>query len=110
MKRKKTSQERCPMCGQGTTHVEKLDYKLKDENGEEFTVPQLEVEICNFCGEHIFNMAAVRKARAVQGDTGKILLRLQPTLQNALAARARNNKRSLAQEAQHLLETSLGAN
>ena len=110
MKRKKSSHEICPMCGQGTTHLEKLDYKLKDENGAEFIVPQLEVEICDFCGEHIFNMAAVREARAVQGNTGKILLHLQPALQNALAARARNNNRSLAQEAQHLLETSLGAN
>ncbi len=98
------------MCGQGTTHIEKLDYKLKDENGREFVVPQLEVEVCGFCGEHIFNMQAVRKARQTQGRAGKILIRLQPTLQNALAARAQKNKRSITQEAQHLLETSLAAN
>jgi YgiT-type zinc finger domain-containing protein len=110
MKRKKSSQELCPMCGQGRTHVEKLDYKLKDQNGKEFVVPELEVEICDFCGEHIFNMQAVRKARQAQRLSGKILIRLQPTLQNALAARAQKNKRSLAQEAQHLLETSLATN
>jgi YgiT-type zinc finger domain-containing protein len=110
MRKKKPSAELCPMCGKGTTHVEKLDYKLKDENGKEFVVPQLEVEICDFCGEHIFNMQAVRKARQVQGRTGKILLRLQPALQNALAARAQKSKRTLAQEVQHLLETSLAVN
>ena len=95
------------MCGKGTTHVERLDYKLKDENGNEFVVPQLEVEVCGFCGEHIFNMQAVRKARQAQGRTGKILIRLQPALQNALAARAQKSKRSLTQEVHHLLETSL---
>ena len=98
------------MCGQGTTHVEKLDYKRKDENGREFVVPHIDVEICDFCGEHIFNMQAVRKARQVQGLTRKVLIRLQPTLQNALAARAQKNNRSLTQEAQHLLETSLATN
>jgi hypothetical protein len=55
-------------------------------------------------------MQAVRKARQVQGRTGKILLRLQPALQNALAARAQKSKRTLAQEVQHLLETSLAVN
>lgn len=69
------------MCGKGTTHFEKLDYKLKDRSGKEFVVPDLEVEICAYCGEHIFNMKAVRKARQVQGRTGKILLRRQNTEQ-----------------------------
>jgi YgiT-type zinc finger domain-containing protein len=109
MKPQKLSKELCPMCGKGTTHFEKLDYKLKDRSGKEFVVPDLEVEICDYCGEHIFNMKAVRKARQVQGRTGKILLRLQPTLQNALAARARKNRRSITQEAHHLLENSLQA-
>ena len=104
MKDKKSSQELCPMCGQGFTHIEKMDYNLIDENGEAFVVPQLDVEVCDFCGEHIFNMPAVRKARQIQGRRGKILIRLQPALQEALAARAQKNKRSLTQEVHHLLE------
>jgi YgiT-type zinc finger domain-containing protein len=102
--------ELCPMCGKGTTQIVRLDYKLKDENGREFVVPDLEVEICDFCGEKIFNMEAIRKAERIQGRVGKILIRLKPALQSALAARAQKNKRSLTQEAQHLLETSLAAN
>lgn len=109
MKPKKPSKDLCPMCGKGTTRFEKLNYKLKDRSGKEFIVPDLEVEICNFCGEHIFNMEAVRKAREVQGRTGKILIRLQPSLQDALAARARKNNRSITQEVYHLLESSLQA-
>jgi YgiT-type zinc finger domain-containing protein len=108
--RAKPHGELCPMCGKGTTHIVKLDYKLKDENGKEFVVPDLEVEICDFCGEKIFNMAAVRKAERIQGRVGKILIRLKPALQSALSARAQKNKRSLTQEAQHLIETSLAAN
>jgi len=109
MKPKKTSKNLCPMCGKGTTRFEKLDYKLKDRSGKEFVVPDLEVETCAVCGEHIFNMEAVRKAREVQSRTGEILIRLQPTLQDALAARARKNKRSITQEVSHLLESGLQA-
>jgi YgiT-type zinc finger domain-containing protein len=108
--RAKLQGELCPMCGKGTTHVVKLDYKLKDENGGEFIVPDLKVEICDFCGEKIFNMEAVRKAERIQGRVGKILIRLKPALQSALSARAQKNKRSITQEVHHLLETSLAAN
>jgi hypothetical protein len=51
------------MCGRGKTRMVKMDYKLAGENGKEFIVPKLEVEVCDFCGEQIFNMEAVRKAR-----------------------------------------------
>jgi predicted HicB family RNase H-like nuclease len=54
-------------------------------------------------------MQAVRKARQVQGRVGKILIRLQPTLREALAAQAQKNKRSLTQEVHHLLEADLRA-
>jgi len=102
--------ELCPMCGKGTTHMVKLDYKLKDEKGREVVVPDLKVEICDFCGEKIFNMEAVRKAERIQGRAGKILIRLKPALQSTLSARAQKNKRSITQEVYHLLETSLAAN
>lgn len=108
MSNQKSSAELCPLCGRGSTHIERLDYKIEDEEGNEFVVPQLEVEICDFCGEHIFNMQAVRQARELIGHrSGKIVIRLKPGLQNALAARAHKNNRSISQEARHLLETSL---
>lgn len=109
MRTKKSAKNLCPMCGKGTTRFEKLDYKLKDRSGKEFIVPDLEVETCNVCGEHVFNMEAVRKAREVQSRAGEILIRLQPTLQEALATRARKNKRSITREAYHLLERGLQA-
>lgn len=86
-----------------------MDYKLCDEKGKKFTVPGIEVEVCDFCGEQIFNMEAVRKARQAQGPSRKILIRLQPKMHDALASRARNSKRSIAQEAHILLEDSLRA-
>lgn len=107
--RTRSTGELCPMCGKGTTHVQKLDYKLKDENGREFVVPEIDVEICDFCGEHIFNMQAVRKAERLKGQRGKILLYLEPTTEAALSARAKRNNRSLRQEAYHLLESGLQA-
>jgi YgiT-type zinc finger domain-containing protein len=105
--RPQTSGELCPMCGKGTTHIKKLNYKLKDESGKEFVVPDLEVEVCDFCGERIFNMQAVRKAERIQGRAGKILIHLKPTMQAALSVRAQKNNRSMTQEVYHLLETNL---
>ena len=101
--------ELCPMCGKGRTHVERLDYRLKDQNGKEFVVPDIDVEICDFCGEHIFNMQAVRKAEQIQGRPGKILLHLKPPLRAALSHQAQKNNRSITQEAYHLLEHGLQA-
>jgi len=101
--------ELCPMCGKGRTHVERLDYRLKDQNGKEFVVPDIDVEICDFCGEHIFNMQAVRKAEQIQGRAGKILLHLKPPLRAALSNRAQKNNRSITQEVYHLLERGLQA-
>ena len=97
------------MCGKGTTHIKKLDYKLKDENGKEFIVPNIAVEICDFCGEHIFNMEAVRKAEQIRGQTGKILIHLKPTMQTALSVRAQKNNRSITREVYHLFESGLQA-
>jgi len=97
------------MCGKGTTHIKKIDYKLKDQNGKEFVVPDIDVEICDFCGEHIFNMEAVRKAEQIQGRAGRILIHLKPTMQTALSVRAQRNNRSITQEVYHLLESGLQA-
>lgn len=110
MKQSKLSSETtCPMCGQGKTHIMKIDYKLRDENGKTFTVPELDVEVCDFCGEQIFNMDSVRKARKAHGATNKLLIRLRPEMHAALASSARKSKRSMTQEAHHLLEESLRA-
>ena len=107
MKKNQTHEHRCPLCGQGTTRVQKIDYKLNDENGKEFVVPDLEVEVCDFCGERIFNMDAVSKARRILGSPHKILIRLKPELHDTLVTRAQKSRRSLTEEAEHLLAESL---
>jgi len=107
MKKQHSFANLCPVCGQGTTLVQKMDYILKDENGKEFIVPDLQVEVCDFCGERIFNMEAVNKARQIIGAPHKILIRLRPELHYTLTTRAQKSKRSITEEAQHLLEESL---
>ena len=107
MKKHHSSDNLCPVCGQGTTRVRKVDYKLKDENGKEFIVPDIQVEVCDFCGECIFNMDAVSKARQIIGAPYKILIRLNPETHATLATRAQKSKRSITDEVYHLLEQSL---
>jgi len=107
MRQQNPSKNICPVCGQGTTRVKKVDYKLKDENGKEFIIPDLKVEVCDLCGERIFNMEAVYKARQTIGTPYKILIRLRPELHNTLTTRAQKSKRTITEEAQHLLEESL---
>jgi YgiT-type zinc finger domain-containing protein len=59
--------EICPMCGKGATHKVKRDYHLRDRSGREFVIANLEFEECDFCGERIFDMEAVRRARQTLG-------------------------------------------
>ncbi len=107
MTQHKKNGDLCPMCGQGTTRTIRIDYKIKDERGLEFVVPDLEVKECDFCGELIFNMAALRKARQQMGATEKLSIRLKPDLHATLLSRAKRSKRSLNEEVQHLIEESL---
>ena len=107
MKKQHSYENLCPVCGQGAIQIQKIDYRLKDENGKEFIVPDLQVEVCDFCGERIFNMQAVTKARKIIGGPHKIVLRLGPELHYTLTNRAQKAKRSITEEAQHLLEQSL---
>lgn len=95
------------MCGKGRTHVTKTDYHLRDENGAEFVVPDLEVEECDHCGQRIFNMQAVRKARQTLGANPKLLIHLKPDLHKTLVNRAQKSNRSLDEEVQRLIEESL---
>ena len=107
MKQHHSSVNPCPICGKGTTSIQKVDYRLKDENGKEFIVPDLKVEVCDFCGERIFNMGAVYKARQILGAPYRILIRLKPELHDTLTTLAQNSKRSITEEVHHLLEKSL---
>lgn len=107
MKEYPASENLCPICGQGTTRAQKIDYRLQDEKGKTFIVPDIEVEVCDFCGERIFNIAAVRKARQIIGAQYKILINLEPEMHATLATLAQKSKRSITEEVQHLLEASL---
>ena len=97
----------CPLCGRGATHVQKIDFGLNDKSAKEFTISDIEVEVCDFCGERIFNMDAVSKARQVLGTRQKILIRLKPEVHETPVTRAQRSRRSVTEEAQHLPEESL---
>jgi len=107
MKQHPSCENLCPICGQGTTRVQKVDYKLKDEKGKNFIIPDLEIEVCDFCGERIFNIGAVYRARQILDAPYKILIPLEPEMHATLRTLAQKSKRSITEEVRHLLQESL---
>ncbi|MBI4367199.1 MAG: toxin-antitoxin system HicB family antitoxin [Deltaproteobacteria bacterium] len=72
-----------------------------------FTVPDVEVDVCTQCGDRIFSAEALRKIEDYKQCTGRLLLRLEPTLHAELLRHARAAHRSLNQEITYLLSTGL---
>lgn len=94
---------RCPTCGKGmaTTQVVPIHVKLKD--GRKFTVPDVEVDVCDSCDDRIFGAEALSKIEDYKKCTGKFLVRLEPTLHARLVQEARQSHRSLNQQISYLL-------
>ena len=95
---------RCPTCGKGmaTTQIVPVSVKLRD--GRKFTVPDVEVDVCEKCGDRIFGAEALRKIEDYKQCTGKLLVRLDPALHAQLMREARESRRSLNQQISYLLE------
>jgi predicted HicB family RNase H-like nuclease len=70
-------------------------------------IPDLTVEVCDQCGERVFNAAAARQVQAYKQYSGRILLRLDPELHGRLAQLAKQHHRSLNEELNVRLRTSL---
>ncbi|MBI2346765.1 MAG: YgiT-type zinc finger protein [Deltaproteobacteria bacterium] len=98
---------RCPTCGKGMaiTQVVPIAVRLKD--GRKFTVPDVEVDVCEKCGDRIFSADALRKVEDYKQCTGRVLLRTDPATHARLLRLARTSHRSLNQQIAYVIEQGL---
>jgi YgiT-type zinc finger domain-containing protein len=91
----------------GRTRLQRIAHELVVKRGKQVIIPDLEVEVCDNCGEHIFDLEAARRIEAYKKHSGRFVLQLSPELYVSLSERAINHHRSLNEEINFLLSESL---
>jgi putative zinc finger/helix-turn-helix YgiT family protein len=54
----------CPFCVEGTLHLVKRDYVANIGDGQKHTIPNIEMEVCDKCGEEILSLESAREIDA----------------------------------------------
>jgi putative zinc finger/helix-turn-helix YgiT family protein len=57
----KTSENNiCPICGEGSLAIMKREYIAEIGEGQKLRIPNVEMEVCDHCGEEILSLEAAR--------------------------------------------------
>lgn len=98
---------RCPTCGKGMSITQIVPVTVKLKDGRKFTVPDVEVDVCDKCGDRTFSAESLRKMEDFKQCSGRLLVRLDPSLHARLLNEARESHRSLNQQISYLLSQGL---
>jgi len=88
-----------------STRIVSVPVRLK--RGKKITVPDVAVDECDRCGDRIFDAVALRKIEDYQQCTGRLLLRLEPTMHAQLLRHSQRAHRSLNQQIVHYIAQGL---
>jgi YgiT-type zinc finger domain-containing protein len=91
---------------QGTVEVQHMTYPLK-VGKKTIEVPDVEVWVCQRCGERFFPAESSRKIETYKRYSGHLNVRVNPDMHARLARQAKAHHRSLTQEISRLLEQGL---
>ncbi|MDZ7375049.1 MAG: type II toxin-antitoxin system MqsA family antitoxin [candidate division KSB1 bacterium] len=105
MKQQKTY--KCPFCGQGKMITKIIDHEIVDGTGNTVVIPNIEVDICNHCGEKFFGYEAALTLEQVKKNANQVILNLKPELYQRISSLAEKHKRSFNDEVNYLLESTL---
>jgi YgiT-type zinc finger domain-containing protein len=86
--------------------VQSIDYVLH-RGRQKIVVPEVEVWVCEKCGERVFPYESSRRIETYKLYSGMVSLRIEPSMHARLAERAKQSHRSLNQEIVHLLKAGL---
>jgi len=64
---------KCPFCGNGKMITKIIDYEIVDASGDKDTIPAIEVDICDTCGEKFFGYEAALKLEQVKKKGNRFL-------------------------------------
>ncbi|MBI3950070.1 MAG: toxin-antitoxin system HicB family antitoxin [Acidobacteria bacterium] len=91
---------------QGTVEIQSVTYPLK-VGKKTIEVPNVEVWVCQQCGERFYPAESSRKIETYKRYSGLLTVRVDPELHARLARQAQAHHRPLNQEISHLLEQGL---
>jgi len=98
---------KCPFCGNGKMITKIIDYEIVDASGDKDTIPAIEVDICDTCGEKFFGYEAALKLEQVKKKGNRVILNLKPELFKQISNLAEKHRRSFDEELNYLLEATL---
>lgn len=105
MEQKKTY--KCPFCGHGKMVAKIIDYEIVAASGSKVAIPDIEVDICDTCGEKFFGYEAALKLEQVKKKGNRVVLNLKPELFKQISNLAEKHRRSFDEELNYLLEATL---
>lgn len=103
----KTKGYKCPFCGQGKMVKKTIDYEIGGVSDEKIVIPNIEVDICDTCGEKYFGYETAVKLEEIKKMGNRVILYLKPEIQTQITNLAEKHKRSFDEEVNILLETTL---
>jgi len=98
---------KCPFCGHGKMITKIIDYEIADASGDKVIIPDIEVDICDTCGEKFFGYEAALKLEQAKKKGNRIVLKLKPELFKQISNLAEKHRRSLNEEVNSLLEAAV---
>ena len=98
---------KCPFCGAGNMITKTMDYEFNDSLNNKVVIPDVEIDICDTCGEKFFGYEAAKTLEAVKKKGNRVTLYLKPDLQKRIKKLAEKHETSFDEEVNSLLETSV---
>ena len=86
-----------------------MDYEIVGTSDEKIVIPDIEVDICDTCGEKVFGYEAAEKLEETKKKGNRVILYLKPELQTQISHLAEKHKKSFDEEVNFLLEATLSS-
>lgn len=84
-----------------------MDYEIIDTSGDKVNLPDIEVDICDTCGEKFFRYEATLKLEPAKKKGNRSVLKLKPEIFKQISNSAEKHRRRLNEEVTSLLEAAV---
>lgn len=93
----------CPTCGKGLMHPHAITKELHNPDGTIAYIPDIKVDICNLCGEQVYDVKVIRAIESHKKNWATVNLRLPFLVYRNLEIQAHQNGHSLEEEISRVL-------
>jgi YgiT-type zinc finger domain-containing protein len=65
---------KCPFCGQGRMVTKIMDYEIFDALNRKTVIPNIQLDICDVCGEKFFGYEAAVRLEEIKKKDNRVTL------------------------------------